>query len=86
LVQNIFDGFVVILRLKGSPSGDQFKKGDPSGPNIYFLVVATSAEHFGCPVVESAGDGEHVHADASSTMFAADAKIDEFEFLRFWVV
>jgi len=61
-------------------AGNQFKDGDSCGPDIYFLVVASPAKHFGGSVEEGAGDGEHIHGDASSLVFPADAKIDEFQF------
>lgn len=79
MVEDIVDGLAMVLGLEGSESSYKFVDHDGSGPDIYFLVVASASKHFGSAVIESAGNGEHFEVDTSAPVFLADPVVDEFE-------
>lgn len=77
MAEDVLDGLIVVLRLKGGPSSDQLVDRDGSRPNVDLLVVAASTEHLWGPVEESSRDGEHVDPAGPPLELPADAEVDE---------
>jgi len=57
----------------------QLKQSDSQSPKINFFVIPSPKKDFGCQILRSADDGDHISAFSSEKGAFADAKIDEFD-------
>lgn len=71
----------MVGRLEGSPSHHESVDSGSEGPQVDHFVVASALEHLGCPVEQSASDGEHVCLPSPIQHLPADAKIDDLDYL-----
>ena len=72
----------MVFTLEGSAPCDKFVDSDSDGPNVHFLIIATSSEYLGGKVEVGSNYGEHVSPLPSLKSFLANSKVNNFDSLH----